>query len=230
MQPAAIAARTFPGTGEQALARVAPLLALMLLLSAVSAQQPPPDHPLYARSTCPTRLWQPSEVPRIHEIGVSIDPADFRFMLDHQAALFGADPNARDMNLTSITFDGQVFAGGHFKVHGGKYQRGQGHWDGEPGRNGEVDPENSQHGGDCYRRDDPAAEFTCKPSFRIKFDKDGAPFNSVFDTLFRYPADKQGCNNPAKFTLNGNWNVSGAPARPLAAAAAACDTRCCTRD
>ena len=31
MQPAAIAARTFPGTGEQALARVAPLLALMLL-------------------------------------------------------------------------------------------------------------------------------------------------------------------------------------------------------
>ena len=48
----------------------------------------------------------------------------------------------------------------HFKVHGGKYQRGQGHWDGEPGRNGEVDPENSQHGGDCYRHDDPAAEFT----------------------------------------------------------------------
>jgi hypothetical protein len=100
MQPAAIAARTFPGTGEQALARAAPLLALMLLLSAVSAQQPPPDHPLYARSTCPTWLWQPSEVPRIHEIGVSIDPADFRFMLDHQAAAAEAEARTESKRKT----------------------------------------------------------------------------------------------------------------------------------
>ena len=134
--------------------------------------------------------------------------ADFEFMLRHQAAQYD-DPNARDMNVTTIYFDGEAFDGGNFKVHGGKYQRGQGHWDNEPGRDGQIDPENSLHGGNCYRQRTPPGPtpegYTCKPSFRLKFAKH-APYSGVFDTLFRYPADKQGCNNPRKFTLNGNWN------------------------
>jgi spore coat protein CotH len=163
------------------------------------------DHPLLATSSCPARLWQPNEVPQIHEVNVVLDPADFQFMLRHQAAQYD-DPNARDMNVTTIYFDGEAFNGGKFKVHGGKYQRGGSHWEGEPGRDGQIDSDTSLNGGDCYRKDNPTAEgFTCKPSFRLKFSKH-APYNGVFDTLFRYPADKQGCNNPRKFTLNGNWN------------------------
>ena len=104
-RPAAIAARTYR-RDVQALARVVPVV---LALSASISAQVTVDHPVYARSTCPTRLWQPSEVPQIHEIDVSINPTDFRFMIDHQAAQYD-DPNARDMNLTSITFDGEVRA------------------------------------------------------------------------------------------------------------------------
>ena len=55
------------------------------------------------------------------------------------------------------------------------------------------------------RRDDDTAEFRCKPSFRLKFSKE-RPYNAVFDTLYRFPADKQRCNDPHKFVLNGNWN------------------------
>ena len=56
-----------------------------------------------------------------------------------------------------------------------------------------------------------SAEFKCKPSFRLKFSKH-SPFNAAFDTLYRYPADKQqACNNPRKFVLNGNWWASRAP-------------------
>ena len=39
------------------------------------------DHPIYAASRCTTRLWQPEEVPQLHEIDVTMDPADFRFMI-----------------------------------------------------------------------------------------------------------------------------------------------------
>ena len=60
------------------------------------------------------------------------------------------------MNVTTIRFAGQLFDGGSFKVHGGKYQRGRGSWS-TVGITG-VDT-NSQQGGDCYRRGDGSAEF-----------------------------------------------------------------------
>jgi hypothetical protein len=86
---------------------------------------------------------------------------------------------------------------------GGKFQRGNGRWDGEPDRQGNT--KHDMEGGNCYRRGDDTAEFKCKPSFRYKFDKHN-PYNAVFDTLFRFPEDKQRCNDPRKFILNGNWN------------------------
>jgi hypothetical protein len=81
------------------------------------------DHPVYQQSTCPGRLWQPDEVPRLHEINLIMEPADFRWQIDHQDEMSGTAA-LRDMNLTTIVFDGETFDGGHFKVHGGKYQRG----------------------------------------------------------------------------------------------------------
>ena len=117
-----------------------------------------------------------------------------------------ADEDMVDMPA-NITFrsgrtDGvsATFPGGKVKVHGGMYQRGGGHW----GSN--VNDGSGLRGGDCYRRNDPAADFPCKPSFRIKFSKH-SPFNSAFDQLYRFPADKQRCNDPAKFILRGEWFV-----------------------
>lgn len=151
------------------------------------------DHPVLEATTCPTRLWQPSEIPQLHELDVTMDPADFRWMIDNQDTQYD---DARDMEVTSLTFDGERFTGGHFKTHGGKYQRGGGLWDGEAGRDGST--QHDMEGGNCYRRSDRTAEFKCKPSFRYKFDKK-SPYNAVFDTLFRYPADKQRCNDPREF-------------------------------
>ena len=45
-----------------------------------------------------------------------MDPADFRWQIDNQDMQY---ENARDMNV-SVTFDGALFPGAHFKVHGGK--------------------------------------------------------------------------------------------------------------
>ena len=143
------------------------------------------------RAPARTRLWQPDELPRVHTIDVTMDPSDFRWQIDNQDMQY---ENARDMDVAA-NFDGVTLSAAKFKVHGGKFQRGGGQWG----------PGHAMEGGDCYRRDDPGAQFKCKPSFRLKFSKD-APLNSAVDTLFRYPADKQSCSSVRKFVLNGNWN------------------------
>ena len=188
------------------------LLLLLLLLQPRLSHAQTADHPVYRRSTCPGRLWQPDEVPQLHEINLVMAPEDFRWQIDHQDTQY---EDARDMNITTIIFNGESFAGGHFKVHGGKYQRGGGQWDGEPDRRGNTI--HDMEGGNCYRRGDDTfngtnsadtadgVQFRCKPSFRLKFSK-SSPYNAVFDTLYRYPADKRRCNDPHKFVLNGNWN------------------------
>ena len=143
------------------------------------------------RAPARTRLWQPDELPRVHTIDVTMDPSDFRWQIDNQDMQY---ENARDMDVAA-NFDGVTLSAAKFKVHGGKFQRGGGQWG----------PGHAMEGGDCYRRDDPGAQFKCKPSFRLKFSKD-APLNSAVDTLFRYPADKQSCSSVRKFVLNGYWN------------------------
>ena len=107
---------------SQLAASVMRMLLLLLQQPRLShAQTRTADHPVYQRSTCPGRLWQPDEVPRLHEINLVMDPADFRWQVDNQDTQY---EDARDMNITTIVMDGESFAGGHFKVHGGKYQRG----------------------------------------------------------------------------------------------------------
>jgi hypothetical protein len=54
---------------------------------------------------------------QLHEIDVTMEPADFRWQIDNQDTQYD---DARDMNVTYITFDGERFAGGHFKVHGAR--------------------------------------------------------------------------------------------------------------
>ena len=43
------------------------------------------DHPVYRASTCAGRLWQAGEVPRVHDIGLAMAPADFRWLVENQA-------------------------------------------------------------------------------------------------------------------------------------------------
>ena len=86
------------------------------------------------------RLWQPHELPRVHNIDLAMEPADFQWQIDNQDMQY---ENARDMDVTA-NFDGETFPGCKFKVHGGKYQRGGGQWG----------PGHAQQGGDCYRRGD----------------------------------------------------------------------------
>ena len=134
------------------------------------------------------RLWQPHELPRVHNIDLAMEPADFQWQIDNQDMQF---ENARDMDVTA-NFDGETFPGCKFKVHGGKYQRGGGQWG----------PGHAQQGGDCYRGGDRRrAQYHCKPSFRLKFSRE-APLNSAFETMFRFPGDKQSCNSVRKFVLN----------------------------
>ena len=173
-------------------ASLAQLCSLVSALALAAGQAAPgaADHPIYERSSCPARLWKPEELPRLHNIDLAMDPADFQWQIDNQDMQFG---NARDMSVR-VSFDGVQLPGAHFKTHGGKYQRGGGSW----GHG------HAMEGGDCYRGSDRSAQYHCKPSFRPKFSKD-FPLDGAFDTLFRYPADKQSCNSVRKFVLNGNW-------------------------
>ena len=62
------------------------LQALYLLLLPQSQQYTrEPDHPVYESTSCPTRLWQPSEIPVVYEINLAMDPADFNWLVANQA-------------------------------------------------------------------------------------------------------------------------------------------------
>jgi hypothetical protein len=45
-------------------------VALLSVVGVATAQE---DHPILAASSCPTRLWQPNEVPQIHEVNVVLE-------------------------------------------------------------------------------------------------------------------------------------------------------------
>lgn len=45
-------------------------VALLGVVGVATAQE---DHPILAASSCPTRLWQPNELPQIHEVNVVME-------------------------------------------------------------------------------------------------------------------------------------------------------------
>ena len=67
------------------------MLALYLLLLPQShaqlqhAREPRGDHPVYASTSCPTRLWQPNEIPVVYEINLAMSPTDFSWLVTNQA-------------------------------------------------------------------------------------------------------------------------------------------------
>ena len=48
------------------------------------------------------------------------------------------------------------------------------------------------------------APYKCKPSFRLKFSKH-ARFADALPSPFRFPSNKQGCNNLRMLTLRNEW-------------------------
>lgn len=146
------------GAGICARATACRNLLLLLLSHRVVAQRgapppPPPDHPVLASTTCPTRLWQPEELPQVHEINLLMQPSDFTWLVENQALAFD---QMLDQAAT-IVFDGEEFADGEVKVHGGKYQRGAGAWGVREGDGTGL------RGGDCYLRGRRDVQYRCKP-------------------------------------------------------------------
>ena len=150
-------------------------------------------------------LWRGSEMPRVYELDLHLPEADFADLVENQARSYDASIT-KD---TTVVFNGTPLAEAKLEVHGNKYERGGGHWDGTVHGN-----ENNQHTGpsaegqDCYLRDDASATYNCKPSFRLQF-SDAAPLRVALEDgfLFRYPAGKQRCNTSPKFlNLRGEFN------------------------
>eukprot|EP01051_Picozoa_sp_SAG22_P019432 SAG22_NODE_3583_length_1632_cov_2.097195_3_plen_243_part_01 len=138
-----------------------------------------------------------------------MDAAEFRWLAEHQDLQYDL---ARTMD-TTIELDGASFAGGKVKVHGGMWQRAEGHGFG-------TNPSHIDYAaGDCYRGGDSTASFRCKPSWSLKFGKHNSSYTEAAETgdlhapLFRFPAAMQGCYSktgggvtPKKLVLRGEWN------------------------
>ena len=163
------------------------------------------DHPVLRATTCPGRLWAADEIPRLKQINLVMDAAEFRWLVEHQDLQYDL---ARTMQ-TTIELDGVSFPSGQVKVHGGMWQRAQGHGFG-------TDPSHiNYNAGDCYRGHDRTAAFRCKPSWSIKFGKHNSSYVEMGgeDGIFRFPAAMQGCYTkagggvtPKKLVLRGEWN------------------------